>query len=248
MPESSGMPEPPGIRLQKVLAEAGLASRRAAEELIAEGRVEVNGDIAVLGRRVDPERDVIRVDGARVPTARRHRYILLNKPKGVVTTLDDPEGRRTVAEFLPKGPRLFHVGRLDADTTGLLLLTNDGDLANRLTHPRYEVSKTYVASVSGQVTPAVCKRLLDGVQLEDGVLKPDSVKLMDASVRGSLLRITLHEGRNRAVRRLLDAVGHPVVDLSRVALGPLQLGNLRIGQTRDLTRDELGALLDLAGM
>jgi len=248
MPESSGMPEPPGIRLQKVLAEAGLASRRAAEELIAEGRVEVNGDIAVLGRRVDPERDVIRVDGARVPTARRHRYILLNKPKGVVTTLDDPGGGRTVAEFLPKGPRLFHVGRLDADTTGLLLLTNDGDLANRLTHPRYEVSKTYVASVSGQVTPAVCKRLLDGVQLEDGVLKPDSVKLMDASVRGSLLRITLHEGRNRAVRRLLDAVGHPVVDLSRVALGPLQLGNLRIGQTRDLTRDELGALLDLAGM
>jgi len=237
-----------GVRLQKVLAEAGLASRRAAEELIAEGRVEVNGDIAILGRRVDPDRDVIRVDGARVPTARRHRYLLLNKPKGVVTTLDDPEGRRTVAEFLPKGPRLFHVGRLDADTTGLLLLTNDGDLANRLTHPRYEVSKTYVASVSGLVTPAVLNKLKAGVELEDGLLKPDSVKLMDASPRGSLLRITLHEGRNRAVRRLLDAVGHPVVELSRVALGPLQLGTLKIGQTRDLTRDELGALLDLAGL
>ena len=245
---TDGRSDADGIRLQKVLAEAGLASRRAAEELIAEGRVEVNGDVAILGRRVDPDRDVIRVDGARVPTARRHRYILLNKPKGVVTTLDDPEGRRTVADFLPKGPRLFHVGRLDADTTGLLLLTNDGDLANRLTHPRYEVAKTYVAAVDGQVTPAVLKKLKAGVELEDGLLKPDSVKLLDASPRGSLLRITLHEGRNRAVRRLLDAVGHPVVDLSRVALGPLQLGSLKIGQTRELTRDELGALLDLAGL
>jgi len=245
---TDGRGDADGIRLQKVLAEAGLASRRAAEELIAEGRVEVNGEVAILGRRVDPDRDVIRVDGARVPTARRHRYILLNKPKGVVTTLDDPEGRRTVADFLPKGPRLFHVGRLDADTTGLLLLTNDGDLANRLTHPRYEVSKTYVAAVDGQVTPAVLKKLKAGVELEDGLLKPDSVKLLDASPRGSLLRITLHEGRNRAVRRLLDAVGHPVVDLSRVALGPLQLGSLKIGQTRELTRDELGALLDLAGL
>jgi len=245
---TDGRGDADGIRLQKVLAEAGLASRRAAEELIAEGRVEVNGEVAILGRRVDPDRDVIRVDGARVPTARRHRYILLNKPKGVVTTLDDPEGRRTVADFLPKGPRLFHVGRLDADTTGLLLLTNDGDLANRLTHPRYEVAKTYVAAVDGQVTPAVLKKLKAGVELEDGLLKPDSVKLLDASPRGSLLRITLHEGRNRAVRRLLDAVGHPVVDLSRVALGPLQLGSLKIGQTRELTRDELGALLDLAGL
>jgi len=246
MPESKDGRQDDGVRLQKVLAEAGLASRRAAEELIAEGRVEVNGDIAILGRRVDPEHDVIRVDGSRVPTARRHRYVMLNKPKGVVTTLDDPEGRRTIADFLPKGSRLFHVGRLDAETTGLLLLTNDGELANRLTHPRYEVSKTYVAAVEGLVTPAVVKRLKTGVDLDDGPLKPDSVKVLDASPRGSLLRITLHEGRNRAVRRLLDAVGHPVVDLSRVALGPLQLGTLKIGQTRDLTRQELGALLDLA--
>lgn len=246
MNEGIRVPETDGIRLQKVMAEAGLASRRAAEEMIADGRVEVNGEIAVLGRRVDPERDVIRVDGSRLPTARRHRYVMLNKPRGVVTTLDDPQGRRTVADFLPKGPRLFHVGRLDADTSGLLLLTNDGDLANRLTHPRFEVPKTYIAAVEGNVTPATLKRLRDGVDLEDGRLQPDSVKLMDASPHGSLLRISLHEGRNRAVRRLLEAVGHPVIDLSRVAFGPLRLGALPVGETRDLTRDELGALLDLA--
>jgi len=239
---------PDGIRLQKVLAEAGLASRRAAEELIAEGRVEVNGEIAVLGRRVDPASDVIRVDGSRVPTARRHRYVMLNKPTGVVTTLDDPEGRPTVADYMPKGPRLFHVGRLDTDTSGLLLLTNDGELANRLTHPRYEVPKTYVAAVTGRVTPATCKRLRAGVELDDGVVKPDSVTLLDAGPRNSLVRITLHEGRNRVVRRLLEAVGFPVIDLARVALGPLQLGTLKLGQTRELTQDELGALLDLTGL
>lgn len=237
-----------GIRLQKVLAGAGLASRRAAEEMIADGRVEVNGRPAVLGQRVQPDRDVIRVDGSRVPTARRHRYVVLNKPRGVVTTLDDPEGRHTVAEYMPRGPRLFYVGRLDADTSGLLLLTNDGELANRLTHPRYEVSKTYVAAVEGQVTPASLRRLRDGVRLEDGLLKPDAVKVLQASAHGSLLRITLHEGRNRAVRRLCEAVGHPVIDLSRVALGPLLLGTLPVGQTRDVTGPELGALLDAAGL
>jgi len=239
---------PQGIRLQKVLAEAGLASRRAAEEMIEDARVEVNGEIAVLGRRVDPETDVIRVDGARLPTARRHRYVMLNKPRGVVTTLDDPQGRPTVADFMPRGPRLFYVGRLDADTSGLLLLTNDGDLTNRLTHPRYEVSKTYIAAVEGHVSPAVLKRLRDGVELDDGLLKPDSVKTMQASSHGSLLRISLHEGRNRAVRRLLDAVGHPVIDLSRIAFGPLELGTLAVGSTRDLTGDELGRLLDATGL
>ncbi|MCL2489865.1 MAG: pseudouridine synthase, partial [Propionibacteriaceae bacterium] len=171
-----------------------------------------------------------------------------NKPKGVVTTLDDPQGRRTVAEYLPKGSRLFYVGRLDADTSGLLLLTNDGDLANRLTHPSFEVPKVYVAAVEGTITPSDLKRLRGGVTLEDGPLTPDDVKLMDAGPRNSLLRITLHEGRNRVVRRLMDAVGHPVIDLSRVGFGPLRLGTLQIGQTRDLTPAELGKLLDLVKM
>ena len=238
------MSETPGIRLQKVLAEAGLASRRVAEQMIADGRVEVNGEAAKLGRRVDPVVDVVRVDGARVPTARRHRYVMLNKPTGVVTTLDDPEGRPTVAAYLPKGPRLFHVGRLDTDTSGLLLLTNDGELANRLAHPRYKVPKTYIAAVRGTVTPATLQRLRDGVDLHDGRLQVDSVKVVSTGPKGSLLRLTLHEGRNRVVRRALEAVGHPVIDLARVALGPLQLGTLKLGQTRDLTQQELGALLD----
>jgi len=237
-----------GVRLQKVLAEAGLASRRAAEEMIADARVEVNGEIAVLGRRVDPENDVIRVDGSRLPTARRHRYVMLNKPRGVVTTLDDPQGRPTVADYMPRGSRLFYVGRLDVDTSGLLLLTNDGDLANRLSHPRYEVQKTYIAAVDGQVSPAVVRRLREGVELDDGVLKPDSVKVMQSGTHGSLLRISLHEGRNRAVRRLLDAVGHPVIDLSRIAFGPLELGTLGVGETRELGGNELGRLLDAAGL
>ena len=242
------MSEDDGVRLQKVLAEAGLASRRVAEQMIADGRVEVNGDIAVLGRRVDPSRDVVRVDGSRVPTARQHRYVMLNKPRGVVTTMDDPQGRHTVAEYMPRGSRLFYVGRLDADTSGLLLLTNDGELANRLTHPRYEVSKTYVAAVEGWVNAVSLQRLRDGVELDDGPLKPDSVKVLQASSHGSLLRISLHEGRNRVVRRLLEAVGHPVVDLSRVAVGPMRLGTLKVGETRDLTREELGALLDAVDM
>ena len=237
-----------GTRLQKVLAEAGVASRRVAEQMIVEGRIEVNGEIAILGRRVDLDSDVVRVDGARLPTARRHRYVMLNKPPGVVTTLDDPQGRRTVAEYIPRGLRLFHVGRLDADTSGLLLLTNDGEMTNRLTHPRYEVSKTYIAAVAGKVTAATLRRLRDGVMLDDGELKPDAVKLLQASHAGSLLRITLHEGRNRVVRRLMEAVGHPVVDLSRVGFGPLELGTLAVGLTRDLTRDELGSLLDMTDL
>jgi len=242
------MTEVPGVRLQKVLAEAGLASRRVAEQLIAEGRVEVNGEVAVLGRRVDPESDVVRVDGSRLPTARRHRYLMLNKPRGVVTTLDDPAGRSTVADYMPRGSRLFYVGRLDADTSGLLLLTNDGDLTNRLTHQRYEVPKTYIAAVEGKMGSATLRRLRDGVVLDDSELVPDAVRLLQASASGSLLRITLHEGRNRVVRRLLEAVGHPVVDLSRVAFGPLELGTLGVGQVRELTRDELGSLLDITDL
>ena len=244
-----------GVRLQKVLAAAGVASRRAAEQLIAEGRVEVNGRLVTeQGMRVDPDADVVRVDGSRIPTARRHVYLVLNKPRGVVSTLDDPEGRRDLRELLAdRKERLFHVGRLDTETTGLLILTNDGEFAQRVAHPSYEVPKTYLAEVAGIVTPAALNRLRKGVRLEDGPVRPDAVKVVstggersgDKSAGKSLVRITLHEGRNRIVRRTMEAVGHPVRRLSRVGIGPIRLGNLAVGKTRDLTREELGLLLDL---
>lgn len=235
-----------GIRLQKVLAHAGVASRRAAEDLIARRRVEVNGEVVrEQGLRVDPARDVIRVDGKRIPPQRQHQYVVLNKPRGVVSTMDDPHGRRTVADFLGGRGRLFHVGRLDADTEGLLLLTNDGDFAQRMAHPSFEVPKTYVAEVAGQVTEATLKRLRDGVTLEDGPVSADRTKLMQRLEDRSLVRVTLHSGRNRVVRRMFEEVGHPVRKLSRIAIGPVRLGDLKSGAVRDLTREELGALLDL---
>ncbi|RRD49287.1 pseudouridine synthase [Arachnia propionica] len=244
------MAEQEGIRLQKVLAAAGVASRRASEILIEEGRVEVNGKVVTeQGRRVDPERDTIRVDGARIPPPRRHQYLVVNKPRGVVSTMDDPEGRRTLADLLPRrSERLFHVGRLDTDTEGLILLTNDGEFANRMTHPRYEVPKTYLAEVAGLVEPRTIKRLEKGLRLDDGPVKPDRVKLVSRSETRSLLSITLHEGRNRIVRRMMDAVGHPVDRLARTAIGPVRLGQLTVGTARDLSRDELGALLDLVDL
>lgn len=238
---------PEGIRLQKVLAAAGVASRRASENLIHEGRVEVNGRVVTeQGLRVDPERDTIRVDGSRIPPPRRHQYVLLNKPRGVVSTLEDPEGRPTLADYLPRTKdRLFHVGRLDTDTEGLIILTNDGDFAHKLAHPSYEVPKTYLADVVGLVDNRTIRRLEKGVNLDDGPVKPDRVSLKTRTDTRSLLTITLHEGRNRIVRRMMDAVGHPVDRLARVAIGPVRLGSLPVGQTRDLTREELGALLDL---
>lgn len=244
------MAEQEGIRLQKVLAAAGVASRRASEILIEEGRVEVNGKVVTeQGRRVDPERDTIRVDGARIPPPRRHQYLVVNKPRGVVSTMDDPEGRRTLADLLPRrSERLFHVGRLDTDTEGLILLTNDGEFANRMTHPRYEVPKTYLAEVAGLVEPRTLRRLEKGLRLDDGPVKPDRVKLVSRSETRSLLSITLHEGRNRIVRRMMDAVGHPVDRLARTAIGPVRLGQLTVGTARDLSRDELGALLDLVDL
>jgi 23S rRNA pseudouridine2605 synthase len=242
-----------GQRLQKVLAAAGLASRRACEVLISEGRVEVNGEVVMeQGRRVDPDSDVIRVDGSRIPPPRRHLYLVLNKPRGVVSTLDDPQGRRTVDDLLAgmrsgKQSRLFHVGRLDTDTEGLLLLTNDGDFAQRLTHPSFEVPKTYVVEVAGVVTSDVLRRLRQGVTLDDGPVRPDSVKVLSTGGERTLIKITLHEGRNHIVRRTMEAVGHPVRRLSRTGIGPVRLGTLRTGEVRDLTRDELGGLLDLTG-
>ena len=243
-----------GVRLQKVLAQAGIASRRACEALISEGRVEVNSEVVVeQGRRVDPERDVIRVDGARIPPPRRHLYLAMNKPRGVVVTMDDPEGRRTVGDVLAKGgsrvvknERLFHVGRLDTDSEGLLILTNDGELANKLAHPSYQVPKTYIAEVTGLVNAATLQRLRHGITLEDGPVRPTSVKIVSGAAERTLIKITLQEGRNRIVRRTMEAVGHPV-RLSRIGIGPVRLGNLKVGEYRELTRDELGGLLDLTG-
>lgn len=239
-----------GVRLQKVLAAAGIASRRASEILIDEGRVEVNGRIVVeQGMRVNPERDTIRVDGSRIPPPRRHMYLVLNKPRGVVSTMDDPEGRPTLTDYLPRTKeRLFHVGRLDTDTEGLIVLTNDGEFANRLAHPRYEVPKTYHVQAAGVMDNKIIKRLEKGVTLDDGRVKPDKVKLVSRGQDRTLLAVTLHEGRNRVVRRMFDTVGHPVDRLSRTAIGPIRLGNLAPGESRELTREELGALLDLVQM
>jgi 23S rRNA pseudouridine2605 synthase len=243
------MTEQDGIRLQKVLAAAGVASRRACEVLISEGRVEVNGKVVTeQGRRVNPDTDVIRVDGSRIPPPRRHRYLVLNKPRGVVSTMDDPEGRRTLADLIPERQgRLFHVGRLDTDTEGLLLLTNDGEFAHRLAHPSFEVPKIYLAEVAGVVGRDVLAKLRSGITLEDGPVRPVAVKLVSTAGDRSLVKITLHEGRNHVVRRTMEAVGHPVRRLSRTGIGPVRLGTLKSGEFRELTGAELGGLLDLTG-
>jgi 23S rRNA pseudouridine2605 synthase len=238
---------PEGVRLQKVLAAAGVASRRASEQMIAEGRVEVNGRmVTVQGLRVDPQRDVIRVDGQRIPMPRGHVYLAFNKPRGVVSTLEDPQGRPTLAQYVEgRKERLFHVGRLDVDTEGLLILTNDGEFAHRLAHPSYEVPKTYVAEVVGTVDRATLNRLRRPIMLDDGPVRAEHVRLVSATAERSMVRITLHEGRNRIVRRMLDSVGHPVRRLSRISIGPVRLGDLRPGELRDLDQTELGKLLDL---
>ena len=244
------MTEPEGIRLQKVLAAAGVASRRASEILISEGRVEVNGKVvSEQGRRVDPDRDTIRVDGARIPPPRRHRYLVLNKPRGVVSTMDDPEGRRTLVDYLPrKSERLFHIGRLDIDTSGLLLLTNDGELANRLTHPSYEISKTYVARLHGEVRPGVKRRLMAGIELEDGPIAVDGFRVVDTYGDITTVEIVVHEGRNRLVRRMMDAVGFPVRELVRTGFGPIRLDHLQPGTSRRVKGNALTALYGAVGL
>ncbi len=235
-----------GHRLQKVLAASGIASRRACEELMSAGRVEVDGQVVTrLGTRVDPERSVIRVDGKRIPSASAQVYLVLNKPRGVVSTMSDPHGRRTLAELVADRPeRLFHVGRLDTDTEGLILLTNDGEFAHRMAHPSYGILKTYVAQVSGPVTAEVGRRLAAGVVLDDGPVQVDSFRVLDQAGRRAMVQIVLHEGRKHIVRRLLAQVGHPVQRLARTAIGPVRLGGLRVGEYRELTVDELGTLLD----
>ncbi|MGH3474422.1 MAG: pseudouridine synthase [Aeromicrobium sp.] len=237
---------PEGVRLQKVLAQAGIASRRRCEQLMAEGHVEVNGEIVTqMGARVDPVADVIRVDGRRVPPRTDHAYLLLNKPRGVVTSMADERGRPDLRTLLADRPeRLFHVGRLDTDTSGLLIVTNDGDLAHRLAHPSFEVTKTYVALVEGDVPDPLAARLRAGIELDDGLAQVDRFRVIDRSRGRSLVELDLHIGRNRIVRRILDQVGHPVVELTRTAFGPLRLGDLSVGTTRELSRDEVGALFD----
>jgi len=236
------------IRLQKLLAQSGVASRRKCEELMLAGLVEVDGEVVTrLGTKVDPTTAVIRVDGKRLPPVSAHVYLVLNKPRGVVSTMSDPEGRRTLSDFVGDRPeRLFHVGRLDTDTEGLILLTNDGDFAQRVAHPSYELDKTYVAEVDGVVTRATVKRLLAGVTLEDGPVEVSAAKVVSTSTDRSIVEVVIHEGRNRIVRRLLDEVGHPVRRLTRTAIGPVLLRGLRRGDLRELTLDELGVLLDAA--
>ncbi|MFQ5556573.1 MAG: pseudouridine synthase [Acidimicrobiales bacterium] len=217
-------------RLQKVLARVGFGSRRACEELIEQGRVTVDGEVARLGRKVDPDTAVVEVDGALVGVRPDLVHYLLNKPKGVVTTADDPRGRPTVVEIVPSVPRVFPVGRLDLDTEGLIVLTNDGDLAHRLTHPSYGVDKEYLAHVEGTPSRGTLRLLREGVELDDGLTAPAGVILVEPAV----VRITIHEGRNRQVRRMCEAVGHPVRRLVRTRIGPMSDRRLGPGQWRPL--------------
>ncbi|WP_051808350.1 pseudouridine synthase [Actinoplanes subtropicus] len=230
-------------RLQKVLAAAGVGSRRACEDLIFRRRVTVNGKVAKLGDKVDPATAEILVDGQRVITDTKLVYIAMNKPRGVVTSLDDEKGRTELADFLGQfDQRLFHVGRLDADSEGLLLITNDGELTNKLTHPSYGISKTYLAEVVGPLPRNVGRQLLAGVELEDGPARADAFKLVDALGKTAQVEIVLHEGRKHIVRRMMDAVGHPVTRLIRTAVGPIRLGDLRPGGFRHLSNAEIAAL------
>ncbi len=245
--QNTDSPEAEKIRLQKVLARAGVASRRHAEVLIEKGRVEVNGKIVkAQGMRVDPNVDVIRVDGVRINVNEDNEYFLLNKPRGMLSTMSDDQGRPCVGDIVAErtvsGQRLFHVGRLDADTEGLLLLTNDGELANRLMHPRYEVSKTYLATVLGEADKKLVQQLKRGVELEDGMAKADFVQIIDAHNGQSLIRIELHEGRKHIVRRMFKAAGFPVQRLVRTKIHTVQLGEQKPGTMRALNTSELTSL------
>lgn len=237
---------PVGDKLQKFLSAAGVASRRHAEEIIKQGRVTVNGKVATLGMRV-VERDVVRVGGVQVgPQA--PRFFLLNKPTGVVTTMDDPQGRPTVATLVPDDVRVYPVGRLDVDTSGLLLLTNDGEIAHRLMHPSYGVDKTYRIRVTGGVSAASVRALAEGVELEDGLTAPAKARVIDSGAGATVLELTIHEGRNRQVRRMCDAIGHPVIELVRTGYGPLQLSGVAPGASRPLTDPEIRRLRKAAGL
>ncbi|GAA4615051.1 pseudouridine synthase [Saccharopolyspora hordei] len=239
-----------GVRLQKVLSRAGVASRRAAEEMILEGRIEVDGEVVTeLGRRVDPETAVIHVDGTRVMVNDNLTHLMLNKPRGILCTMSDDQGRPCIGDYLrERQGKLFHVGRLDQDTEGLLLITNDGELANRLMHPRYGVRKTYLAEVLGPVPKDLGQQLRKGVELDDGPVKVDRFKVVDTVRNRALVEVVLHEGRKRIVRRLLKHVGHPVQRLVRTRIGDVRLTSERPGAIRPLNRQEVGSLYRIVGM
>jgi 23S rRNA pseudouridine2605 synthase len=239
--------EPRGVRLQKVLSQAGIASRRLAEKMIIDGRVEVDGQLVTeLGTRVDPDVSVIRVDGARIVLDDSLVYLALNKPQGMHSTMSDDRGRPCIGDLVEHRVRgnkkLFHVGRLDADTEGLILLTNDGELAHRLMHPSYEVPKTYLATVNGSVPRGLGKKLRAGIDLDDGPIAVDDFAVVDAIPGKTLIRVTLHEGRKRIVRRMLAEVGFPVQTLVRTDIGTVSLGDQRPGSIRALRRNEIGEL------
>ena len=242
---STDVHRPSGVRLQKLLAGAGVASRRASENMISAGRVSVDGQVVrELGVRIDPATQAVAVDGLRLQLDTTKVYLALNKPLGMLSTMTDPQGRPCLADLVGNRPeRLFHVGRLDADTEGLLLLTNDGDLAQRLAHPSYGISKTYLADVPGPVPRDLGRLLLAGVELEDGPARVDSFRVIDSTPRRAMVEVVLHEGRKHIVRRLLAQVGHPVQRLVRTQVGPVRLGDLPPGGTRVLSRAELGTLL-----
>ncbi len=237
-----------GERLQKVLAHAGLGSRRAIEVLISQGRISVNGRRAALGQRVNPAKDQVEVDGSRVPLDAELVHYLVNKPPGVVVTASDPEGRPTVLDLVPDRVRVWPAGRLDVDTEGLLLVTNDGDLGYRLTHPSFEVPKTYLAEVAGTVSERTARRLARGVELEDGPTAPAEVVVSGRGHGASLVELTIHEGRHRQVRRMFEAVGHRVLRLVRTQVGPLKLGRLKPGAVRKLGPQEVRELYRTVGL
>ncbi|MFC9594924.1 pseudouridine synthase [Streptomyces sp. NPDC056944] len=241
--------EQEGERLQKVLARAGMGSRRACEELIEQSRVEVNGEIVVeQGMRVDPEKDEIKVDGLTVAT-QSHLFFALNKPSGVVSTMEDPDGRQCLGDYVTnRETRLFHVGRLDTETEGIILLTNHGELAHRLTHPKYGVKKTYLAAITGPLPREVGRRLKDGIQLEDGYARADHFRVVEQTGKNYLVEVTLHEGRKHIVRRMLAEAGFPVEKLVRTAFGPIALGDQKSGWLRRLTNTEVGMLMKEVGM
>jgi 23S rRNA pseudouridine2605 synthase len=243
-------PEREGERLQKVLARAGVGSRRVCEEMIEAGRISVNGaPVQVQGMRVDPANDKIAVDGVRIELRDDRVTYALNKPAGVITAMSDDRNRQTVGDMIGDlAPGLVHVGRLDQDTEGLLLLTNDGELAHRLAHPSYEVRKTYLAQVSGSVPRDLHRRLRAGVQLDDGPVAVDSFRVVDTHAGQSVVEVVLHEGRKHIVRRLLAEVGLPVSRLTRTAIGPIELQRMRSGSIRKLSREELGTLQELVGL
>jgi 23S rRNA pseudouridine2605 synthase len=242
-----------GVRLQKVLSRAGVASRRGAEVLIADGRVTVDGEtVTRQGRRVDPDAVVVAVDGVRIAVHTGRTYLALNKPRGVHSTMSDQRGRECVGDLVGERrrtvPALFHVGRLDAETEGLLLLTDDGELGHRLMHPAYQVAKTYLAEVAGPLPRDLGSRLRSGVELDEGPVRLDAFRVLHVAGDRAMVELVLHEGRNRVVRRTMAAVGHPVKRLARTSVGPVRLGQAASGSVRELSSEEIGALQSAVGL